>query len=574
MIGTLSPEEERRLYNTIWNGARKYGYEPEFAGLDIAGNPDFYMNLIIGAAYKYYGREELDGMFRQWKDHLLSGTYDKLAWFALEFAVYDRELTRRPILKSLRLDYAKNFMKDEYDLHRRNYALRDNAVFRLNLLKMNEILNGDPGEEGKREREIYELLRLDKSFDLPKIEERLLKVFTEYFHYREEGGKRRKGLPPYRGNFALILPRRVGSATKSGVMRAGELRQEEKTGGLLFNFFYRRQKKKEEEVVAMFGASMLSERRRLELEDKYCIGPHQSCSLWYTEGEQGRGRFSEEANLRKQDIDRQYKNNRRSYELRAAQYNRAIHDLTKKIITVLQAQKGSEEIVTRRGKLIGKLAWKSELPEENKIFRRFTEEASPGLSVDLLLDASASRMYYQEDVAIQSYILTMSLFRSGIPSRVISYASSGDFTVFTRLKDFGEAPDPKRLFRYYASGWNRDGLAYRGYREFLKERPSKHHLTIILTDAMPNDLKPMGKGIFAGGYYKGEKALEDTEKELAEIRKQRVNVCALVTGDENSSVNARRLFGNRFVKINSAKHISNVAGNFIKKEIAWLERQL
>ena len=46
-----------------------------------------------------------------------------------------------------------------------------------------------------------------------------------------------------------------------------------------------------------------------------------------------------------------------------------------------------------------------------------------------------------------------------------------------------------RIFHYYATGWNRDGLALSEAAELLQLLPSPadKHLLLILTDAAPND---------------------------------------------------------------------------------------
>ena len=45
----------------------------------------------------------------------------------------------------------------------------------------------------------------------------------------------------------------------------------------------------------------------------------------------------------------------------------------------------------------------------------------------------------------------------------------------------------EQIFRYFAAGWNRDGLALRGAGHLMEGSPAKNRLLIILTDASPND---------------------------------------------------------------------------------------
>ena len=79
--------------------------------------------------------------------------------------------------------------------------------------------------------------------------------------------------------------------------------------------------------------------------------------------------------------------------------------------------------------------------------------------MDLLLDGSASRLHCQETIAAQGYILARNLAACGIPVRVSSFCSLRGYTVVRILKDFSEKNAARKIFNYFAAGWNRDGLA-------------------------------------------------------------------------------------------------------------------
>lgn len=50
---------KNRIDNLQWAGAENYGFSPVLYGEDLAGNPDFYLNLILGLAAKYFGADTL-----------------------------------------------------------------------------------------------------------------------------------------------------------------------------------------------------------------------------------------------------------------------------------------------------------------------------------------------------------------------------------------------------------------------------------------------------------------------------------------------------------------------------------
>ncbi len=62
-----------------------------------------------------------------------------------------------------------------------------------------------------------------------------------------------------------------------------------------------------------------------------------------------------------------------------------------------------------------------------------TEEEHPDFSVDLMLDALASRLGSQEIIAMQGYMIAESLRKCGIPSQVYSFLSIRGYTVMRRF---------------------------------------------------------------------------------------------------------------------------------------------
>ena len=72
--------------------------------------------------------------------------------------------------------------------------------------------------------------------------------------------------------------------------------------------------------------------------------------------------------------------------------------------------------------------------------------------------------------------------------RVSAFSSLRGYTVLRVLKSFADK-NRQNIFRYFASGWNRDGLALRAAGDLIRYAPgpAPRHLMILLTDASPND---------------------------------------------------------------------------------------
>ena len=84
MTGSYT-EVQRRAANQIWGAAGHYDFEPMFLAIHSQENrPDFYMNLVIGLAYKYFGEKTLTELFVRWQGDSRQQMLDDLAWLYIE----------------------------------------------------------------------------------------------------------------------------------------------------------------------------------------------------------------------------------------------------------------------------------------------------------------------------------------------------------------------------------------------------------------------------------------------------------------------------------------------------------
>ena len=120
MTGSYT-EVQRRAANQIWGAAGHYDFEPMFLAIHSQENrPDFYMNLVIGLAYKYFGEKTLTELFVRWQGDSRQQMLDDLAWLYIEPIVYKLEIPIRPALEDVRMDYAEAFFAESISCHGRN----------------------------------------------------------------------------------------------------------------------------------------------------------------------------------------------------------------------------------------------------------------------------------------------------------------------------------------------------------------------------------------------------------------------------------------------------------------------
>ena len=563
MTNKNSRKEENRIKNIIWDGSMDYASDPFITGEDISGNPDFYLNLIIGLSAKYFGSENLEKIFNNWQYNLYRDKFDLFAIFLLEDLVYEKEVQSRQVLTSLRKLYAEKFLEDKYDLQRKNLALKENLFFEMQLKKVNNIL-GMPYKLSHKRESIFENLRLPEDTDEKNLEERILNIFRENLNYKENEVLKFSPIKNFTlfDSLGFVKLERSNSPTIFGDF------QEKKTSGLT-GFFYslalKRRREKEKYIEDTFGKSIYSEEEMKIIQEKYLYGAHKKSRLHYTRGQSHKN--IDEENFDDDAINRhllKFKENRNFY-------NNEIKSLSKKIRLALSNHSGIEEVVTNSGKLISKLAYKSMISDRVNIFSKKILNLNSYLKVDLVLDASASLMDLESDIAIEAYIVSKSLENNEILNRVISYETVGDYTVITILKDYEDKCDFEKIFRYRTAGWNRDGLFYRAYQN-LVDLKNENHLLIALTDAHPRDIRPLAsKNFFGSKNYSDQSSLEDTKKELDKLKKLGIHTSAILNSDKIE--NAKFLFGRNYIKIKSVKEIANVAGRFIQREIANIEKK-
>ena len=130
----------------------------------------------------------------------------------------------------------------------------------------------------------------------------------------------------------------------------------------------------------------------------------------------------------------------------------------------------------------------------------------------------------------------------------------------------------RKIFDYFASGWNRDGLALRAAGELVRSAPLSRHLVLLLTDASPNDSHriPPGGAYPLGRDYADRAAVEDTAREVRALRQKNVRVAAVFTGEDRSAGDAEEIYGRSLARIRTMDQLAGAAGALIRREIQEL----
>ena len=178
--------------------------------------------------------------------------------------------------------------------------------------------------------------------------------------------------------------------------------------------------------------------------------------------------------------------NRAYYAKNQELHRSVVLRLTEQIRNCILVHQQPDQRIARSGDLCAGRVWRAPYLNDDRVFLCPEEENCPAFTVDLLLDASASRLHCQEVIAAQGVILAESLANCGIPVRVSAFSSLRGYTVLRVLKSFTDK-NRQNIFCYFASGWNRDGLALRAAGDLIRYAPgpASRLLMTLLTEASP-----------------------------------------------------------------------------------------
>lgn len=327
-------------------------------------------------------------------------------------------------------------------------------------------------------------------------------------------------------------------------------------------------------IESCFGRSLYPPERLRKAEQELCTGAHLGCHLWFAAGVPSPEQApTAEARHLAEQAQLQAERNR-SYDAKNLELHRSVVlRLTEQIRNCILVHQQPNARIARSGNLDPERVWRAPLLDDSRVFRCAEEENYPTFTVDLLLDGSASRLHCQEVLAAQGSILAQSLTACGIPVRVSSFCSLRGYTVLRVLKSFS-AKQLQGINQYFASGWNRDGLALRAAGDLaaFDPGPAPRHLLIFLTDASPNDSRrvPPSPSEPLGCDYGGSFGVADAAAEVRALRRKGLRVCAVFMGEDSAVSSAEQIYGKNFARIRGMDQLAHAAGRLIQNEIREL----
>ncbi len=570
----IQDHEKRRARNLIWNAAGDYSFEPDFKAYDQDGRADLYWNSIIGAVRKNFGEALVSSLMENFSGCVEQALYEELAWIALESAAYRREASSRPALPSLRRSYARRVLELSAG------APSDRLLDVLETAHFRRALGEDPVLR-PRDREILDALEASAETEGDALTAHIYAVLDTYFHFvpgktqQEEAQAERKkhfffgfhrktraDLPAVRG-FGYGFGEHTSSdggkdASAPPQRRITDLTVAQSEAALATY------------IRDFFGPPLYGPQQMKELEGILCTGDHTGCHLYYARGDGELDRnVRGYAGAQRRAALKQMEKNKAAYEADAVRHRTSIARLTARIRNAMLAYLQPTVVQSSSGALEAGRVWRGLCLGDDKVFTKVLRTDPGDISVDLLLDGSTSQLDRQETVSAQGYMIAESLSRCGIPVRVTSFCSLSGYTILTRYRDYRETNANERIFHYFTTGCNRDGLALRALGKELEQSPCEHRIVILLSDAKPNDIiKLRREGAFID--YADAPGIQNTAQEVRALLRQDAAVICVFTGDDEDVPAAHTIYGRNFARIRSLDQFADTVGTLIQNQIRTL----
>ena len=573
---------QRRAANQVWAAAGEYGFEPLFLARCTDGTVDFYMNCIVGLVHKYYGDDRVRALFQTWDGDIRQPLLDDLTWLYLECAAYRLELPCRPVLAELRRAHADYFFAIQYKLSRQEWMAKNQLVYSMQAARWRRVQGKSGPVLTPYESQLADALAPKAP---PKPDELKAAVLALYAKFALFDGKIRQkaGLHLHlegvlAGLAARALPTQMIKTDRMTVEHSGSV----SAGGSgptvdkrLAHITLKQNAAEDRAYIeSCFGRSLYPPERLRKAEQELCTGDHLGCHLWFAAGVPSPEQApTPEAKHLAEQAQLQADRNRAYYAKNRELHRSVVLRLTEQIRNYILVHQQPNARIARSGNLDPVRVWRAPLLDDSRVFRCAEEENQPSFTVDLLLDASASRLHCQEVIAAQGSILAQSLANCRIPVRVSSFCSLRGYTVLRVLKKFTDK-NGQNIHQYFASGWNRDGLALRAAGDLIAfdPGPAPRHLLILLTDASPNDSRrvPPSPENPLGCDYGGQAGVDDAAAEVRALRRKGVRVSAVFMGENASIPAAERIYGKDLARIRGMDQLARAAGRLIQNEIRAL----
>ena len=148
----------------------------------------------------------------------------------------------------------------------------------------------------------------------------------------------------------------------------------------------------------------------------------------------------------------------------------------------------------------------------------------------------------------------------------MSFCTFWDYTVVREIS--GNTEDGReanlRIFEFYGSSNNQDGLAVRAATAGLLKRDEENKILIVLSDGRPNDIVVNRPNSRNPGLISGDYGTKDTAMEVQHLRNAGVSVLGVLLGRKGIFRRSGEFSAKDFAYIRRIDNFSAVVGRYLK----------
>ncbi|MGO3752068.1 MAG: hypothetical protein ACTJGH_04785 [Peptoniphilaceae bacterium] len=560
-----------RLKNLTWTISENYEINPNL-NMFYKEITSPYKAALLGIYYKIYDFKEIDNFLKAHK-HSKNNFQDlvKICELSLENASSNILLELRPGI----IDYKKQYENKILTFYSKSNP--HNIAEELEKAYYEYLVNRVPKINGSLYSLLKEILNF-KSTDTLELLKFLEKIYKNYFHIYKNStssekvekiikrveSKKKKALPTKLSKSEKItdLSQLEKYSIESAEFTSAEYDNLKVVKDLTKNT-NQSNKYFQSNIEKNYGISYLMPNDSMELENKLCTGIHSGIKLHFTKGD-----YADKYSFNALRIEEIYEDNLSKFKESELFYKRAIKNLSEVIKNSLLKDSEEFEIKSESGRLIPSKIWESKYLQNNKIFKKIFNENNGDISIDILLDASASQETRQSEIAIEGYIIASALTELNIKTRVFSFNNLFNYLILKKFRDYNDPKyKNKEILKYRASGSNRDGLAIKVLTDLIEKNSEERKILIVLSDGKPNNetnLGLVGSGKTNVKSYSNEIAIKDSYENVLSSRMKGIDVLGVFTGLEEDLESEKKIYGSDFAYITSIERFHQIVGLFFK----------
>lgn len=617
----------KRALNIVWNAAGRYDFEPPFLAFYSNGKPDQYFNMIIGLAVKWFDISKIQAFFDSYSYSKKAPEFDSYMWLAIENCIFEKEKSIRPIMPRLRIKRAEEFYDTIKNYSRQQMEMQSIPVLNQEEARWAYVLGKKAYLLSDKERRLERSLLLDKSLDTDGLLQALKGILKEYFGFDTDKvnkeGKRNLNISLAKSLQKVLKKKNKETETLFVRNGTGSGNREGSVTLVHEDHFINNQetaKKSREYIESYFGRCIYTDEEMRILEKDICIDNDEYCHVWITDGihdnnvstiaKENKNQINKEQlnkeqinieqikkeqiikkqinneQLNKEQINKEHikkdqiktnqiktnqiKKNIAFYTNRSYQIHESIRNLSAQISTIFESYLQSLPQESKSGALESSKAYRLAVMNDTRVFLNEGDEKDYKITVDILLDASQSRMNFQESIACEAYIIAESFVKAHIPVSIRAFRSIRGYTVLENLKSYKDRQS-HGAFNYVAAGWNRDGLCFKMMDHLYmdEEEQDTERFLFVLTDASPNDSMPIrnkGTGLRAKE-YEGLVAVEDARLAVQKLKSHNISIGAVFFGSAMHLDNVSVIYGDDYERIVNMRQLPDAVGNLLRRQL-------